>query len=125
MGVVVAEDDVGIGGGGLVVELAEHGGVGPIVGVGMDGVEAGGVLNTVLACRGNTAVVFVKDFYTGVLTGVEVADGAAVVGAAVVDEDEFEVCIGLSQEAVDATVQVALGFVDGDDDADAGGAHGG
>ena len=57
-----------------------------------------------------------EDAHTAVLGGIGIADGATAVGAAIVDEQELEVGMTLSQDAVYTTLERARGLVYGDDD---------
>ena len=68
-------------------------------------------------------VVLVDGGETGVLPGVFVQDGSAVVRGAVIDADAFPVRQGLVPDGVQAVPEEGAGTVNGDDDGKKGG-HG-
>ena len=53
---------------------------------------------------------------TRVFRSILIANLTRVVFATIIDEEQFEVDEGLSQNAVDAAGEILLGVVDGDDD---------
>ena len=74
-------------------------------------VFASGCGKACIACRGETAVFLVYDAHFVALLGVTVADGAAVVGRAVVDENKLIVGVCLLQNAFNTILQVSSDFV--------------
>ena len=58
-----------------------------------------------------------EDAHTAILGGIAIADSATIVGATIVDEQQLKVGVALSQDTINATVDVFFRFVDGDDDA--------
>ena len=96
----------------------------PVVGVHELQEFPGGLVDGDVAGGGHPAVLLVDDPDAGVHLGVHPADGQADVVAAVVDQQDLQVIIGLLADALDAGGQVGGGVVDGDDDAHQGLFHG-
>ena len=65
---------------------------------------------------GQAAVGLVYDGYPRVRFRVLVADGGAIVGRAVVHQNQLEIRIGLGQNAVHAGTQIGLHLIDGNND---------
>ena len=97
-------------------ELLQVLGNDPVVGVHEHHEFAPGLVEPQVPCCTDSAVGAVEDPDAPVLCRVAVADRLAVVRAAVVDEQQFEVRHGLSQNALDAGRQVLFRVEDRDDD---------
>ena len=65
-------------------------------------------VNSVISRRAKSTIGFVEGLDARVGGGVAVADGAGTVGAAVVDEQQLPVGIGLRNDAVDAPLEPLL-----------------
>ena len=57
---------------------------------------------------------------TGVFVGVGFGDFGGAVGGAVVDKDNFEIVVGLGEDAVETWSDIWDNVVEGDDDRDFG-----
>lgn len=75
-------------------------------------------VETGVASAGETAVFLVNNFNAGVLLCENVAKLAAHIGRAVVDEDDFEVLVGLGEDGVNATLEEFGDIIDRDDNGD-------
>ena len=75
-------------------------------------------LNACIPCAGKAAVGLVQHPHPGVLFGVFLAQGAAVVRASVVHQDQFKIPEGLVQNAVYAGAKPLLHFINGYDHTD-------
>ena len=58
------------------------------------------------------------DFDTGIFFGEDIAELPTHVGGAVVDEDDFEMFVSLSEDGIDATLEDFGDVIDRDNDGD-------
>ncbi|GAB3993174.1 hypothetical protein GCM10029992_04170 [Glycomyces albus] len=120
---VLDEDDVELpvrGGDGLDDAVD---GPGPqlVVGVDEPHVVAGGLGQPEVAGRSGAGVLRGRDDAQARIGGrVAIGDRARTVGRAVVGDDDLEPVPAAAEDAVQASSEVFLGFVDGDDDAQSG-----
>lgn len=77
---------------------------------------AGSKFEPAIATGGLTGVFLMNDFDARVFFGVVVADFTRIVGRAIIDEDEFEVFVGLVKNGVETGGEVFGGVPDGNDD---------
>ena len=61
---------------------------------------AGGFLYTPQPCGGHAAVFLMDGSYPGIVRPIRIQYGFGIVGGAVVDHDDFQILIGLGQQAV-------------------------
>ena len=67
-------------------------------------------------CYRHHAVRLMDDGYPRIPFLPAVADGGGAVGGAVIDENDLQILVGLSDDGGDAYVQIFLDLIDGNDD---------
>ena len=73
-----------------------------------------------ISCLADTPISLVNHTNSFILLSELIADFTAAVRAAVIDENELEITIGLAQDAADAGREVLLNLIHGNNDADGG-----
>lgn len=114
-GFVATDGDVGVGMVGTGVEFFDVVGADSIVAVYETEVISGGGEDSAIAGSGEAGVFLVDDCNAGILLGVGTDEFAGIVGRTVVDDDDFEVFIGLFYDGLEAGGDVILDVVGGDD----------
>ena len=96
------------------IQLPDVVGTDPVVPVHAHDVIPGSDLGTGLSCADQTAVFLVKDLYSGVQLGVVIADLRGAVLGTVIHQNDLNIVVGLSNQAVHALLQELFDPIDGD-----------
>ena len=68
------------------------------------------------SCRTHSPILLMEDLNARVSCCILITDGTRGICAAIINEEQLEVLIGLGQDTVYAAVQVLLGVIDRNDD---------
>jgi hypothetical protein len=106
---------------GAVLELAlqkrlQRVGLYPIVGFNECDVPTGGNIQARVASGRESLGQLMNDSHSRVVRGIFLADRATAIRGPILDEEDLQSAVGLSDNAVDALPQVTLHLVDGNDD---------
>lgn len=101
------ENDIGVRLSGTIVKAFVHVEVDPIVTVDEAEIFTGGLCDTEVPCVAETAVrLHQSDDLARVFAGVTIDDGLAVIGRAVIDDENLDVLQGLIDEGVEAASEI-------------------
>ena len=94
----------------------------PVIAVQELKIGALGPVQRQVPARGDAGILFVKDLNAAVLGCICITDGAGIVRASVIDQQQFKIAVFLIQNTVYTAADGALCVIDRDDDTD-GGTH--
>ncbi len=78
------------------------------------------MVKTGIACPGKTCVFLVDDLNPVISSGIFLTDGRAAVRSAVIDQQDLQIAVALSQNAIQAGRQIGFHVIDRNNDTDKG-----
>lgn len=88
----------------------------PIVRISMDRILACRMVNPCLTCNRYPAILLVYHLHTTIFRGIFVTNLSTIIRRTVIHQDDFDIAVGLRQQAVYALMNIFLRFIDRNDD---------